>query len=69
MVNKFKSLLKPKKLKKGDVNIGLVVLALGVIIAIAVYAYTKNMSDKVSDTSKNTSAQVATQNDKITTPL
>lgn len=53
---------KINKLRKGDANVGLILLAFGAILAVAMYLYAKNAGTGVSDTTKGANAGVAQMN-------
>lgn len=56
---------KMKKLRKGDANVGLILLAFGAILAVAMYLYAKDAGTGVSNTTKGANSGVNTMNDRF----
>lgn len=63
MVKKLRTNL--KRLRKGDANIGLIMLAFGAILAVAIYLYAKNAGDGINNTVNSTNSGLASVNNKL----
>lgn len=56
---------KINKLRKGDANVGLILLAFGAILAVAMYLYAKNAGTGVSNTTTGANAGVNEMNSQL----
>lgn len=56
---------KINKLRKGDANVGLILLAFGAILAVAMYLYAKNAGNGVSSTVTGANAGVNEMNTQL----
>lgn len=56
---------KINKLRKGDANVGLILLAFGAILAVAMYLYAKNAGTGVSNTTTGANAGVNEMNTQL----
>lgn len=56
-----------KRLRKGEANVGLIMLAFGAILAVAMYLYAKNAGDGISDTVGSTNAGLESVNSQLAT--
>lgn len=54
-----------KKLRKGEANVGLIMLAFGAILAVAMYLYAKNAGDGINDTVSSTNAGLNAVNSQL----
>ena len=63
MVKKLRTNL--KRLRKGEANVGLIMLAFGAILAVAMYLYAKNAGDGINNTVSSTNEGLATVNSQL----
>lgn len=54
-----------KKLRKGEANVGLIMLAFGAILAVAMYLYARNAGDGISNTVTSTNAGLGAVNETL----
>lgn len=54
-----------KRLRKGEANVGLIMLAFGAILAVAMYLYAKNAGDGISNTVSSTNDGLGTVNNQL----
>ena len=54
-----------KRLRKGEANVGLIMLAFGAILAVAMYLYAKNAGDGINNTVSSTNEGLATVNSQL----